>query len=75
MFKNILCPIDFKPRSKMALKKAIHIAHQFNSRIVLLNIDERFKTKEQREQRALLCWKPKDFIPQKFTETHNIISG
>ena len=47
MFKNILCPIDFKPRSKMALKKAIHIAHQFNSRIVLLNIDERFKTKEQ----------------------------
>ena len=47
MFKTILCPIDLKPRSKMALKKAINIAHQFNSKIILLNIHEEFMSKEQ----------------------------
>ena len=38
MFKNILCPVDMHPRSKMALRKAINIVHQFNSKIVLLSI-------------------------------------
>ena len=47
MFKNILCPVDMHPRSKMALKKAISIAHQFNSRIMLLNIHEEFMSKKQ----------------------------
>ena len=47
MFKTILCPIDLKPRSKMALRKAINIAHQFNSKIILLNIHEEFRSKEQ----------------------------
>ena len=47
MFKTILCPIDLKPRSKMALKKAINIAHQFNSKVILLNIHEEFRSKEQ----------------------------
>ena len=35
------------PRSKMALKKAITIAHQFNSKITLLNIHEEFMSKKQ----------------------------
>ena len=47
MFKTILCPIDLKPRSKMALKKAINIAHQFNSKILLLNIHEEFMSKQE----------------------------
>jgi len=47
MFKNILCPIDMHPRSKMALRKAINIAHQFNSKIVLLSIHEEFISKKQ----------------------------
>ena len=47
MFKNILCPIDMQPRSKMALKKAIYIAHQFNSNITLLNIHEEFLNKKE----------------------------
>ena len=47
MFKNILCPIDMQPRSKMALRRAINIAHQFNSKIFILNIQEDFRTKEQ----------------------------
>ena len=47
MFKNILCPIDLKPRSKMALRKAVNIAHQFNSRIVVLNVNESFSSKKE----------------------------
>ena len=47
MFKNILCPVDMQPRSKMALKKAINIAHQFDSKITLLNIHEEFMSKKQ----------------------------
>ena len=47
MFKTILCPIDMQPRSKMALKKAINIAHQFNSKIILLNIHEEFVSKKK----------------------------
>ena len=47
MFKNILCPVDMNPRSKMALKKAIAIAHQFDSRITLLSIHEEFMSKKQ----------------------------
>ena len=47
MFKKILCPVDLQPRSKMALRRAINIAHQFNSKIYILNIHEEFRTKEQ----------------------------
>ena len=47
MFKKILCPVDLKPRSRIALKKALNIAHQFNSKIVLLNIHEEFMSKEE----------------------------
>ena len=47
MFKNILCPVDMHPRSRMALRKAINIAHQFNSKIVLLSIHEEFLSKKQ----------------------------
>jgi len=47
MFKRILCPVDLKPRSKMALRKAVNIAHQFNSQILFLHINEKFMNKEQ----------------------------
>ena len=47
MFKNILCPIDLKPRSKMALRKALNIAHQFNSSILILNVNENFSSKKE----------------------------
>ena len=49
MFKRILCPIDLKDRSNMAVKKAIQIAHQFGSKITLLNVHEEFMDKEERE--------------------------
>ena len=33
MFTHILCPTDLKERALLALKKALQIAHQFNSKI------------------------------------------
>ena len=36
MFKTILCATDLKEDSISAFKKAIQIAHQFNSKIYLL---------------------------------------
>jgi nucleotide-binding universal stress UspA family protein len=49
MFKHILCPTDLKDRSDMAVKKAVQIAHQFGSKITLLNVREEFMDNEERE--------------------------
>ena len=49
MFKHILVPTDLSPRSKNAIKKAIQIAHQFNSRITILNVHEEFMDKDEME--------------------------
>jgi nucleotide-binding universal stress UspA family protein len=49
MFKQILCPTDLKDRSDMAVKKAVQIAHQFGSKITLLNVHEEFMDNEERE--------------------------
>ena len=49
MFKHILCPTDLKERTDLAVKKAVQIAHQFGSKITLLNIHEEFMDKEERE--------------------------
>ena len=48
MFKHILCPTDLKDRSDIAIKKAVQIAHQFGSKITLLNVHEEFMDKEER---------------------------
>ena len=37
---------DLKERSDMALKKAVQIAHQFGSKITLLNVHEAFMENE-----------------------------
>ena len=49
MFNHILCPTDLKARSDIAVKKAVQIAHQFGSKITLLNIHEDFMDKKERE--------------------------
>ncbi|WP_319523917.1 universal stress protein [uncultured Desulfosarcina sp.] len=60
MFKRILCPIDLKDRSDMAVKKAIQIAHQFGSEITLLNVHEEFMDKEEREMLRVSVTKMKE---------------
>jgi nucleotide-binding universal stress UspA family protein len=49
MFKHILCPTDLKERAELAVKKATQIAHQFGSKITLLNIHEEFMDEKERE--------------------------
>ena len=47
MFKKILCATDLNDGSSEAVKKAVHLAHQFNAQIIMLNIHEEFMTKEE----------------------------
>jgi nucleotide-binding universal stress UspA family protein len=49
MFDHILCPTDLKDRALIALKKAVQIAHQFNSKITMLNVHDEFMNKQERE--------------------------
>ena len=49
MFYHILCPTDLKERADIAVKKAVQLAHQFGSKITLLNVHEEFMDKEERE--------------------------
>jgi nucleotide-binding universal stress UspA family protein len=49
MFRHILCPTDLKKRAFIALKKAVQIAHQFNSKITILNVHPEFMGQQDRE--------------------------
>jgi hypothetical protein len=47
MFRHILCPTDLKKRAFIALKKAVEIAHQFNSKITMLNARSEFMAQQE----------------------------
>ena len=47
MYRKILCAIDLKKKGDKAFEKAVELAHQFNSEIVLLNINDDFQTKDE----------------------------
>ena len=47
MYRKILCAIDLRKKADKAFEKAVELAHQFNSKIVLLNINDDFQTKEE----------------------------
>jgi len=49
MFKHILCPTDLNGRARLALKKAVQLAHQFGARITMLNVHPEFMNREERE--------------------------
>ncbi len=49
MFRHILCPTDLKERAFIALKKAVQIAHQFNSKITMLNAHPEFMDHQERK--------------------------
>jgi len=49
MFRHILCPTDLKERAFIALKKAVQIAHQFNSKITMLNAHPEFMDQQERQ--------------------------
>ena len=47
MFIKILCATDLNVTSNEAVKKAVQLAHQYNSKIIMLNVHEEFMTKEE----------------------------
>ena len=49
MFKKIICATDMNIKGSTAIVKAVQLAHQFNSDIILLNVHEEFMTKEEME--------------------------
>ncbi len=49
MYKHILCPTDMRERAYVALKKAVQIAHQFDSKITMLHVHDEFMDKKERE--------------------------
>ena len=49
MFNNLLVPVDLGDKSKSAIIKAIQIAHQFNSHVIILNVREEFMNTEEME--------------------------
>ena len=47
MFIKILCATDLNITSNEAIKIAVKFAHQYNSKIIMLNVHEEFMTKEE----------------------------
>ena len=65
MFKRILCPTDLGERSFTALEKAVQIAHQFNSKIIMLNIHDEFMDEKERQMLRVSV----NEIKEKFAKT------
>jgi len=49
MFSKILCATDLSKENDTAISKAVQVAHQFNSSIVILNVHDEFMEKEEME--------------------------
>jgi len=49
MFNKILCATDLGKDDNPAITKAVQVAHQFNSSIVILNVHDEFMEKEEME--------------------------
>ena len=47
MFKKILCATDLNITSSEAVIKAVQLAHQYDSKIIMLNVHEEFMSKEE----------------------------
>jgi len=47
MFKTILCATDLNVSSSDAVIKAVQLAHQYDSKIIMLNVHEEFMSKEE----------------------------
>ena len=49
MFKKIICATNMNTKTNPTIKKAVELAHQFSSDIILLNVHEEFMAKEEME--------------------------
>ena len=64
MYSKILCAVDLKSRSNKAFSHAVKLAHQFDSEIILLNVNDDFQTKEEMVMSRVSV----DTINQKYKE-------
>ena len=64
MYSKILCAVDLKSRSNKAFSHAVNLAHQFDSEIILLNVNDDFQTKEEMVMSRVSV----DTINQKYKE-------
>jgi nucleotide-binding universal stress UspA family protein len=71
MFKHILCPTDLKERADIAVTRAVQLAHQFGSKITLLNVHEEFMDSEEREMLRVSVSKMKEKYRRIATESKN----
>ena len=49
MFNKILCATDLNKENDPVITKAVQVAHQFNSSIIILNVHDEFMEKEEME--------------------------
>ncbi|MDP7027494.1 MAG: universal stress protein [Candidatus Marinimicrobia bacterium] len=49
MFNKILCATDLNKENDPVITKAVQVAHQFNSSIIILNVHDEFMDKEEME--------------------------
>jgi len=49
MFNKILCATDLSKENDTAIAKAVQVAHQFNSPIVIVTVHDEFMEKEEKE--------------------------
>ncbi len=49
MFNKILCATDLNKENDPAITKAVQVAHQFHSSIIILNVHDEFMEKEEME--------------------------
>jgi nucleotide-binding universal stress UspA family protein len=75
MFTHILCPTDLKERALLALEKAVQIAHQFNSKITMLNVHDEFMNKKEREMLRVSFDTLKDKYAQVAIESREKMRG
>ena len=47
MFKKILCATDLNVASSAAVIRAVQLAHQYDSKIIMLNVHEEFLSEEE----------------------------
>jgi nucleotide-binding universal stress UspA family protein len=71
MFKRILCPTDLGERSFPALEKAVQIAHQFGSRITILNAHDEFMNEEEMQMLRVSVNKMKKRFAETAKESKN----
>jgi len=71
MFKRILCPTDLGERSFTALEKAVQIAHQFGSKITMLNVHDEFMNEREMQMLRVSVNKMKERFAETAKESKN----